>query len=700
MRLFARLVLSAVGCANMSMNVWTILGLGLLAVYVPGAANAQDERPRERGDTVFRINEIVVQAAKPVTTVGGSSAIEVQIDSLVLPASPTLEDVLRRVPGIHVRTNSRGEAEITVRGSDSRQVAVLYDGVPLTAGWDARTDVSVIPANAPRELTLVRGLSSVLYGPNTLGGVVEVGVGRGASLQERPSVQFTSGIDDAGGVGASGSFAVPLLTDRGEWLIRAGGGFRDRSGLPLAEGVVEPVLADNANLRLNTDLKNIDGFMALRYAAEGGSWFSLAGSGFSAERGIAAELGSPEPRFWRYPTVRRMVAVASGGTGDRQTPFGGRGDLEASIGMDVGRTEIQSFTSRAYDEIAGTEAGEDRTLTLRLLGDHTLGQRADLRAAFTYSDINHDEIIDGGPANEYRQRLFSFGTETVFRLVDGGSGAIDDLRLSIGAVVDMGDTPKSADKPPLGRLTEWGGRLGVSALLNDGRTVVHGSVSRRPRFPALRELYSGALGRFDPNPGLTPEMLFAAEAGITTQVGSGELQAVAFHHDLNDAVVRITTPQGLLRRVNANQVRSTGVELLGSYMVGAVSVGGDLTLQSVDRTDKATGESHEPENQPSVFGSVNVRFPLPLAVKAFTEARYTGEQFCLDFNTGEDVELRDGARLNLDLSRQFQVRQAGSSWLSRIEARVGVDNLTDIAIYDQCGLPQPGRLVSVQVRLF
>jgi hypothetical protein len=30
---------------------------------------------------------------------------------------------------------------------------------------------------------------------------------------------------------------------------------------------------------------------------------------------------------------------------------------------------------------------------------------------------------------------------------------------------------------------------------------------------------------------------------------------------------------------------------------------------------------------------------------------------------------------------------------------VGVDNLTDEVIYDQCGLPQPGRTLRIQLRV-
>jgi iron complex outermembrane recepter protein len=677
------------------------VGATLLMAGLAVSGAAAQQRDTTRADTtVFRIGGIVVQAARPVTTVGGSSAFEVRLDSLTLPAAPSLAEVLAETPAIHVRTNSRGEAEISVRGSESRQVAVLLDGVPLTLGWDSRTDVSVVPATAPRELTLIRGLSSMLYGPNTLGGIVEIGVGSAAFAQERSSLQLTGGFDHVGGYGTSATIAQPFQSAAGRWLVRAGGGYRTSPGATLADDVVEPVPAADDDLRLNTDFDHIDGFFAARYSADGGAWASLAASGYQAERGVAAELGTQEPRLWRYPSVARGIAVVSGGTGMRSTPFGGTGDLEASVGIDIGRTEIDAFGTRAYDEVVEEEDGDDRTLTLRLLGDHTLGERADLRAAFTYADISHDERLTGEPETSYRQRMWSFGGETVARLIDRPGSGLSSLRLSVGGALDMSDTPESGGREPLGQLTDWGARVGMTAGIANGDALLHAGVSRRARFPALRELYSGALGRFEPNPELTAERLVAAEAGVTSRIGTGEVQAVVFHNRLNDAVVRIVTDEGRFQRINRNQIRSTGVELLASGHLGPLSLGADVTFQSVELIDPDADVSTEPENLPDLYGSLNARLPLPFELRAAAEARYTGTQFCVDPDSGADRELDPGTRFDGELARTWSFRPTGASWFSRLETIVALDNVGNAAIYDSCGLPQEGRLLRFQVRLF
>ncbi|HSL72587.1 MAG TPA: TonB-dependent receptor, partial [Longimicrobiales bacterium] len=212
--------------------------------------------------------------------------------------------------------------------------------------------------------------------------------------------------------------------------------------------------------------------------------------------------------------------------------------------------------------------------------------------------------------------------------------------------------------------------------------------------------YSGALNRFVPNPDLEPETLLAVEAGVTTRIGRGELQAVGFRHQLKDAVVRTTLTDGRFLRVNRDELESTGVELMINQSFGALRVSGDLTVQSVDLTDPTAGVTNRPENLPEVFGRISTAFPLFAAIQGRIEAGYIGDQFCIDPGTGADHELDAGTDVNVDLARTFTLRPRGASWFSRIETRISADNVGDTARYDQCGLPQPGRLIRFQVRLF
>jgi iron complex outermembrane receptor protein len=682
----------------------TIAAFALLAA-APAPAEEPDSvaaSPAEAASAdsipAFEMSLIEIQADRPVVTVGGAAAIEVHTDSLDIPPAASVEEVFRELPFLHLRTNSRGEAEISARGSESRQVAVLVDGVPITLAWDARADVSVIPATAIREAVFVRGLSSVLHGPNVLGGVVETRVAHGADQPEESSTQITLGADHVGSFGTTVAHTAPFRTDGGNWLVRAGAGFRDTPGDPLAKDVTERRPDDD--LRLNTDARDADGFLALRYRDDGGAWFSFSGASFRAERGIAAELGAPDDdaRFWRYPEVRRTLAVVSGGTGDRKSPFGGRGDLEASFGVDVGRSEIDSYPDADYDVPDSFEHGEDRTFTLRMLGDQTLGAHSDLRGAFTFAEVRHDESIPDGDFR-YRQQLWSLGVENVWRIFES-AGTVDQLALSTGLVYDISETREAGGREPLGPKGEGGGRIGLELLTRDGAVAYHAGVSRRARFPALRELYSGALDRFQPNPDLQAEKVVTVEAGVTLHRDGADFQAVAFHNRVDDAVVRTTLPDRRFFRVNRDELRTVGLELLGRYPAGRFSLSGNLVIQNAELTDTSTDEQREPESLPSAFGSLDAKVRLGRGFTAGAGADYTGDQFAIDVSTGEDTRLDAAVLFGAWIGREWKLPASfAGRMFTRMDTRIAADNLADKAHYEIAGIPEPGRRFRFELRL-
>ena len=679
---------------------------------LPQAAKAQ-ARDSLRSEALenfpdsFRLDGIRVLAGRRLTVTGGVGAVEMRLDSLGSVPIPTLEEALREMPLVRIRDNSRGEAQPSLRGATDRHIAVLVDGVPLTLGWDHRTDLSIIPLTAARSIHLLRGLSSVLYGPNVLAGVVSIDVARGVErLDAPPPATFSAALDGDGGFVLGGTVARSLDSRGGDWLVQGGGGFRDRSGfsIPSSDSGIpgDPaLLSADGDLRLNSDIRHRDAFLSVRYQGDEGGWMSLTSSGFDVERGVAPEIHEANPRLWRYPDQTRVVTALSGGTGRKETGWG-IGDLEASLGLDFGSFRLEQFDAPTFANVIEVEEGEDRTVTLRVLGGHSLSDRANLRTALTYGDISHTERLASTGARDFRQRLWSLGSEVEWRFDDlPGWESLGATRLNMGVSVDGADTPESGDNPPLGRMGDWGARLGVSSLTGGGFLLLHGGISRRARFPSLRELYSDALGRFVPNPDLEPEVLTGIEAGLTWSLRGADIQVVGFHQTLSDAIVRVgvQTPEGPKRqRVNRDDVRSTGLEMVASGDWRALQYSGDLTLQQAWQIENATGARTRPEYEPSLVGGFDLATMIPGDLILSGGYRYVGHQFCLNADSATMDRLKQTHSFDLQLRRLFSLE--GRSTLANVDAIVAVTNLTDGVIFDQCGLPQPGRTFRVQLRLF
>jgi hypothetical protein len=129
-----------------------------------------------------------------------------------------------------------------------------------------------------------------------------------------------------------------------------------------------------------------------------------------------------------------------------------------------------------------------------------------------------------------------------------------------------------------------------------------------------------------------------------------------------------------------------------------VDVGGEATLQTVELTDPATSANLKPENVPETSGSIFARVPFGEGFSTSLEAEYTGSQFCIDPDSGDDVELDGGSWLNAALSKVWALSTSGGG--RRIETSIAASNLGDTALYDSCGLPRAGRLLRFQVRIF
>jgi iron complex outermembrane receptor protein len=576
----------------------------------------------------------------------------------------------------------------------------MLDGVPMTLGWDHRTDPSLIPITGAQSLVIVRGLGTLLNGPNTLGGTIEVSHDAAAADALGTRLFAGGGFDENSAVVTSLGGLSRLSAGTGAVTLQGGFAYRKSDGFSLPDGATDPSAADG--LRTNSDLRHTDGFGSVRWTGRSGATIGATVSALAAERGVPPEEHIAAPRLWRYPYNRRTVAAVSARSSTFRTPFG-QATIDVGGGYNGGKVKIQAYSDRTYETETTTELGDEKTLTGRARLTHSLGS-ATLRAAVTAADVKYTETVGTDPAADYRQKLWSAGAEVEIPI--GGRTIVGG-----GLVYDRTTTPETGGRTPGQEpLDNVGWRAGATHDLGSG-VRLHGSASQRSRFPALRELYSGALNRFMPNPDLEPETLLGFEAGVTLEKSlsgsaSTSLQVTGFRHRLEDAVIRMTlpAPDRRFRRVNRDRINSHGVEVLtgvffGSNRERAVSITGDATIQSiaiVDKTATTEPERHA-ENNPERRGSLELGLPLPFDVRAAASARYTGTQYCLNADTGNEMQLDSQVQSDVALERNFRLADRGV--FRALRALVSLDNVSDATVYDQCGLPQPGRTLRLMFTL-
>lgn len=602
--------------------------------------------------------------------------VSIPVDLIVDRQPRSAADVLRGIAGVTVRTNSRGETIARIRGAEERQTQVFLDGAPLAVPWDGRIDLGLLPAGLLGGVRVVKGAAPIEYGANAVAGVVEfrtrsVGQGNFAHLE-------------AGSLG-SGSASLVLAERLGEVdaVFAAGGITRDAEPLagPLAFGQVP------GEGRTNTDLDAGSLFAALG-TTSGALTLRASLLHLGARRGIAPESDRPPeagPRYWRYPDIaltQATVNVALALDADSEARLTG---WRQWFGQ-----EIEQFRSIAYADLRGRQEDDDDTIGGRLTLTHPAGPLA-LRWAASAQSSTHEQVDTDFPPGQadgrlrFRQNLFSLGVEADAPLASGA-------RLTLGAAYDRAETPLTGDKPPREAFDAWAGSAALSLDVGED-AVLTVSGGRRTRFPTARELFGAALGRFALNPELAPEQAWFADAELRWQRPGVTVMVNPFLIRSEDTLAQRVLDDGRRQRFNLAGATSLGVDGLISYDI-AEALRFELSATALRaRADADAAPFRRLPQRPSFEALAAIDWNVPGRFDLRAELRGVGSAVDLDAE-GELVDLPAAAELAL----RAAVPLIGFGE-NRLFLTLAVDNLTDARILPQAGLPLPGRLWRVGLRL-
>ncbi|WP_036153812.1 TonB-dependent receptor plug domain-containing protein [Maribacter forsetii] len=151
--------------------VSTILLIGTQFV----AAQSQIENPK---DSIVsqQLDEVIVTATRtekqlsslplPVTLVGKKQIIK--------SGTVRLNEILNEQTGIITVTDESGFQGVQIQGIASDYILILIDGVPLVGRSAGNFDLSRLTVGNIKQIEVVKGPSSSLYGSEALGGVINI----------------------------------------------------------------------------------------------------------------------------------------------------------------------------------------------------------------------------------------------------------------------------------------------------------------------------------------------------------------------------------------------------------------------------------------------------------------------------------------------------------------------------------------------
>lgn len=118
-----------------------------------------------------RGNERIENATTKVEVLGQE---EMNEESTLKPGN--IASILGDVSGVQIQQSSvtSGNANIRIQGLDGRYTQILRDGMPLYGGYSGGFGILTIPPLDLKQVELIKGSSSTLYGGGAIGGLVNL----------------------------------------------------------------------------------------------------------------------------------------------------------------------------------------------------------------------------------------------------------------------------------------------------------------------------------------------------------------------------------------------------------------------------------------------------------------------------------------------------------------------------------------------
>ena len=530
------------------------------------------------------------------------------------------------------KSGSRSESMLFVRGFNSRQVPVYLDGIPIYVPYDGNIDLGRLTTYDLASINVSKGFTSVLYGPNTLGGSVNL-VSRkpveplemdmGVSLNADDNVDLASynTYFNAGG-------------NKDTWYWQGSASMTDRNFYSLPDNFSSDG-AENGGHRENSE--NRDGKVAFKLGLTPNERDEYAISYQNAQGKketpvYAGDDPSYRTRYWQWPEYDKesVYLIAKKGLGVTEyitlkAYYDSFKNTLRSYDDDNYNSQLRGYAfNSVYDDYSWGGSVEFGT---QAIANH------DIKFAAHHKTDVHREVDDDNAAQEYYEdHLYSFGIEDTFNVNDR-------LTLASGISYDGLRGQKADDATTNYKLASdnaLNAQLGIIYDIDDDLTA-SASISRRARFPTLKDRYSYRFGSAIPNAGLQSERATNIEVGLegVLEHPSAPLSVnwafAIFHNDITDAIENVTISNTACSSPPCSQLSNIGEQQNDGIEANLTTYLGEhwtfhLNYTYLDRDNKSDPQI-KPLDTPehSVFSYVN--YKLNNQWSFLTSAEFSDERF-------------------------------------------------------------------------
>ncbi len=462
----------------------------------------------EPASPTFTLGEVLVVGAEDAASDGAAARVTgAQAEQR---GRADVADAATLAPGVTLaRIGGRNETAAYVRGFDTRQVPLFIDGIPVYVPYDGNVDMGRFGTFDVAELSISKGYSPVIYGPNTLGGAINV-----VSLRPTQPEELVARAGAFSGEGYEGALRAGLLRDVG--YAQAGVSYRERDHFRVSDDFA-PTATEDGGRRDNSDTRDLQVGAKIAWTpGDKGDEFAVGFVRQDSEKGVPTYAGTDTnvvPRYWRYAEWVKNSIYAVGNKTIGQTGY-----VKPRFYYDTYENTLKAYDDATYTtqdkKSSWTSIYDDYTFGGSVEGGLQAGERNQLRGAAHYKQDVHREHNVGSPTATYKDETWALGAEDRIALTE-------KLALAVGAEYAARNSLK-ADDPNTHEAFDENDNEAVNPQAGLFYAVTGGTfratVARKTRFPTLKDRYSYRLGKALANPDLDPEVALHYEIGYEGRI--------------------------------------------------------------------------------------------------------------------------------------------------------------------------------------
>jgi iron complex outermembrane receptor protein len=296
-------------------------------------------------------------------------------------------------------------------------------------------------------------------------------------------------------------------------------------------------------------------------------------------------------------------------------------------------------------------------------------------------DLNKDSGMIDQRWKTYQNQLYSLGVEDTIKLSNA-------TKLTLGYRRDDYKVTKTDDRDPNTQPSDnqEADNFQIKAEHQLGQHTVFGGLSKKTRYPSIKEIYSYRLGQAIPNADLSAESALHYEIGSLGVINGMDYQVNLFYSDITDAIESVTLTSGVDEGKFQNQNIGTATHYGAELMVKIPTsehTRVDLNYAYVKRdlADKSLVPTQSPEHQ----GRLSVNWFATNALDFAADWEFNAERD----TTTDGQRTTDGYQL-MHLRSAYEINK-------NVNLNAVLKNAldTDYQIYD--GDPMPGRTLWISL---